>query len=364
LTLEVGDDFAPAASFLASLARARGGHLELPLGQVECRPATKWRGVHLFVGPNALAFHKKLWTNVLLPLGYNKVVLQCERTEWNCLPNVRGGINMKRRDLAKLCDWYRSVGVEPIPLVQSFGHAEWLFQGKANLNLAFNREVPYAVDPRNPKVKAIFNRLWDEVIAVTKAKTIHFGLDEVDLRGFPKDPALVTRLWRIQLPMLAQIAKRHGVKTMLWGDECLAPGQAPDATNAGTVEDAAIRRSVIPKGAYVTDWHYRRDATPSLFAPSLGLWASEGFQPIASAWYKPENIRGFGLAATSKGFGLLQTTWAGYESSEKNMLRAMNQFSAMVLMADYAWGGGQIRIAYDPDKVFRRMMYGDPAILK
>ena len=70
----------------------------------------QWRGVHLFVGPNALEFHKQLWTNVLLPLGYNKVVLQCEQTEWKCLPNLKGGISMQRDDLAKLCEWYRSKG--------------------------------------------------------------------------------------------------------------------------------------------------------------------------------------------------------------------------------------------------------------
>lgn len=365
VTVEAGESFAAAASFLAGMARVRNGHLVLPSGTIECRPATKWRGVHLFVGPEALPFHKRLWTNVLLPLGYNKVVLQCERTEWACLPNVRGGINMKRSDLAKLCDWYRSVGVEPIPLVQSFGHAEWLFQGKANLDLAMDRDVPYAVDPRKPGVPILFRKLWDEVLAVTKAKTIHFGLDEVDLKGFPKDPALVTKLWKIQLPMLAKIARRHKVGMMLWGDECLAPGQAPDATNAPTIEIAADRRSVIPKGAFIADWHYRRDPTPELFAPSLALWAKEGYRPIAATWYKPENIRGFILGA--KGNGVLQTTWAGYESNEKNMLRSMNQFNAMVLAADYAWSGRKEmpdRLGYDPGAVFRRMMYADPISLK
>lgn len=328
----------------------------LSLSLLQGKPATAWRGVHLFVGPTALAFHKKLWTNVLLPLGYNKVVLQCERTEWNCLPNVRGGINMPRKDLANLCDWYRSKGVEPIPLVQSFGHAEWLFQKKANLDLAYNPKIPYAVDPRNPKVKPLFQKLWKEVIQVTKAKTIHFGLDEVDLRGFAKkDPALVTKLWRIQLPMLAKIAKRHKVKMMLWGDEILAPGQAPDATNAPTAEIAAARRAVIPKGAYIADWHYRRDPTPALFATSLALLKKEGFIPIASTWYKPENIRGFVTAAVDARCGVLQTTWAGYESSEANMFKSMNQFSAMVLTADYAWNGRRAKENYDPEKVFRRM---------
>ncbi|OJU65111.1 MAG: hypothetical protein BGO01_06410 [Armatimonadetes bacterium 55-13] len=345
---------------VALLAFVANGKLVLPTGTLEEIPATAWRGVHLFVGPKALAFHKKLWTNVLLPMGFNKVVLQCERTAWECLPNVRGGITMKRADLAALCDWYRSVGVEPIPLVQSFGHAEWLFAGKANQDIVFNPDVPYAVDPRKPRVKELFNKLWDEVISVTKAKTIHFGLDEVDMLGFPHDPKLVTELWKIQVPMLGEIAKRHGVQMMLWGDKGLAPGEAVDAALGDNAEEAAARRAVIPKGAFVADWHYKAEPKPSPFMSSLMLWEREGFQPVASAWFRPENIYGFNLAAAAHGFGTLQTTWAGYESSEEGMLAAPEQFSAMVLAGDYATSGREElpeKLGYDPTEGFRSLMY-------
>jgi hexosaminidase len=325
----------------------------------QCRPKISWRGVHLFVGPTALKFHKKLWTNVLLPLGFNKVVLQCERTEWQFLPNLRGGINMKRRDLAQLCDWYRSIGVEPIPLVQSFGHAEWLFSGGANEELAFNAKTPYSIDPRKPGVAKLYAKLWDEVIRVTKAKTIHFGLDEIALRGIPKDPELVTKLWRIQIPSLTRIANKHKVRMMLWGDECLAPGQAPDSTNAGNAKLAATRRAVLPKGALIGDWHYMRLTPKDAYKTSLALLKREGFQPIACTWYRPENIQRFYTAAFEEGCGVLQTTWAGYESSEANMLRDIKQFSAMVLAADYAWGQTATpdKLGYNPESIFRQM-YG------
>ncbi len=348
---------------IAQLAHVSGNQISLPTGRLEDAPATQWRGIHIFIGPTALEFHKRLWTNVLLPMGFNKVVLQCERAEWDCLPNLRGGISMKLADLAKLCDWYRSVGVEPIPLVQSFGHAEWLFGGGANLDLAFNRDVPYAVDPRKPGVKPLFETLWAEVLKITKAKTIHFGLDEVDMRGFPDDPALVTKLWGIQIPMLAEIAKKHKVEFMLWGDKGLAPGEAPDAAHGHDKENAAARRKAIPVGAYITDWHYKADPNPATFMPPLLLWEREGFQPIASSWYRPENIRGFNLAAIAHGFGTLQTTWAGYESNEANMLREAKQFSTMVLAGDYAWSGRQEQLkdlGYDPMKVFQQLMYGRP----
>ena len=302
-------------------------------------PKVAWRGVHLFVGPDALQFHQKLWSKVLLPLGFNKVVLQCEQTEWKCLPNLRGGINMKREDLKRLCNWYRSKGVEVIPLVQSFGHMQWIVQNGANMDILLNRKVPFAVDPRNPKVAPLFGKLWDEVLSVTKAKVAHFGLDEVDFRGFPREPGLLTKLWKIQVPMLARIAAEHKVGMMLWGDELLAAGEGAAPHTAKTVAEAIERRSVIPKSAYICDWHYQKDGGPKLYLASLELFKREGFRPIASAWFEPNNVRGINLAAVATGAGSLQTTWAGYDSNEEVMKKNLKQFSAMVLAADYARNG-------------------------
>jgi hexosaminidase len=350
-----------AVEYLSRLTKINNGAKVLPTGTVELRPKVAWRGVHLFVGPKALAFHKKLWTRVLLPLGFNKVVLQCEQTEWKCLPNLKGGISMKREDLRKLCDWYRSVGVEVIPLIQSFGHVKWLNNNGANRDLFLNPTVPFAVDPRKARVKQLYSKLWKEVIEVTKPKTIHVGLDEVDFRGFPTDPELLTKLWKIQVPFLATLAKQNKVTMMLWGDELLAPGEGAAPHRAKTKENAKARRSVIPKGSYICDWHYQKNADPKLYEASLELFQNEGFRPIASSWFEPENVRGFNLAAISAGAGTLQTTWAGYESNEIVMTKNLSQFSAMILASDYAWSGRTelpSKIGYDPAKVFNRLYKG------
>ncbi len=350
-----------AVEYLSRLTKINNGAKILPTGLVEVRPKVAWRGVHLFVGPNAVPFHKKLWKNVLLPLGYNKVVLQCEQTEWKCLPNLRGGINMDRDDLRLLCDWYRSVGVEVIPLVQSFGYVPWLTNNNANLDLMLNKALPYAVDPRNPKVKNLYTKLWKEVIAVTKAKVIHVGLDEVDFRGFPREPDLLTKLWKIQVPLLANIAKANKVTLMLWGDELLAAGEGAAPHSAKSLQDAKERRQVIPKGSFICDWHYQKNADPKLYEASLELFQNEGFRPISSSWFEPENIRGSRLAAISAGAGTLQTTWAGYVANEKVMTNNLKQFSAMVLAADYAWSGRTElpkEVGYDPARVFVRLFKG------
>jgi hypothetical protein len=343
---------------LSQLAFSEKGKIWLPTGVIEDEPASDFRAVHLFVGKNSLEFHKRLWTRVLRPLGFNKVVLQCERTAWDAAPGTDTDITMQKADLAKLFSWYRSIGVEPIPLIQSFGHMEWLLANGKYSDLALNPKLPYAINPENTAAKQKIQEIWAEAVALLKPKILHFGLDEVAMRGFLGDSRELTRLWKIHIPFLAKIAEENGCRMMLWGDEALAPSEAIDAANGVDVSTAADRRSVIPKSAIVADWHYRAEEKHTPFLKSLQTWRVEGIQRVASAWYRPENVRGFFRAAAIENSGVLQTTWAGYESSEDAMLRAPHQFDVMVLAADMGWSARDESISeldYNWSEVFGRM---------
>ncbi|MGV3617543.1 MAG: hypothetical protein ACO1SV_19630 [Fimbriimonas sp.] len=347
---------------LASLAFVRDGRLWLPTGVLQDEPALDWRGVHLFVGPEAKSFQGRLWERVLLPMGFNKVVLQCERTQWKTTPIDPGEQPMSREDLAALFAAYRADGVEPIPLIQSVGHMEWFFAGGRRLDLAVNREVPYTLDFRKPEAAAAIKTLWAEAVELLKPKTVHVGGDEIDMRGFPAgSEALTTEIWERAMPELGGIAKAAGARMMVWGDQALAPGEAPDAALAPTKAEAARRRKAIPPGSQIADWHYLDDARPERFYPTLQLWKRDGFRPVAAGWYRPNNVRGLALAADLERAGYLQTTWAGYQSNEANMLRNLDQFSAMVLAGDYTWSARQEpveKLGYDPADLFRRLYFG------
>jgi hypothetical protein len=351
---------------LAALAFVKDGKLWVPTGLVDDQPQADWRGVHLFVGPSALPFQERLWTNVLRPLGFNKVVLQCERTAWDATPGIQTAMTMPKPELVRLFEMYRNLGVDPIPLIESFGHMEWLFANGKNLDVAMNPKVPYAVDPRKPGTQALLGKIWDEAIDALHPDIIHFGLDEVNMRGFPPDPDLTTQLWTTQLGFLGGIARSHNVQMMLWGDQGLAPGEAPDAALAEDKANAAARRAAVPKGSLIGDWHYLDDPDYRTYRKSLDLWKDAGMNPIAAAWYHPNNIHGFDVQAGLQGDGTLQTTWAGYESNEDAMLDAMPQFTAMILAADYAWSGRNDEaneVGYDPALVFRRLYFGHPSPL-
>ncbi len=353
-----------AAAALAFLVRSSGGRLLLPKGAVKDYPSGHWRGIHMFVGPNAVPFHKEMYEKILLPLRMNKVVLQCEQTDWSSQPRIRNPITMPLKDLGEEAGFLRANQVELIPLIQSFGHMEWFFENGQNWDLATNPEIPYTIDVKKERARQALKSLWSEAVRVTGARTLHFGLDEVDMIGWPKrDPEEITRLWEWHLPFLSSIAREHQAEMMLWGDMILGPGESIDFSNAETKAHAERRRAVVPKGSFIADWHYKADPNPANYAPSLDVLTNSGFQPVASTWFFPNNIRGFNLAAIERKMGTLQTTWADFESSEANMLKYLPQFGAYILSLDYSWSGrleAPDALPYDPIALWANMFYHSP----
>jgi hexosaminidase len=364
----VGQDLAGVRHGLASLAqlaKRSGSRLVLPHGTLTDWPSVSWRGVHMFVGPTAREFQGRLMRRVLGPLKFDHAVLQCERTEWAATPGTRTAITMSKADLGALFADYRANSIEPIPLIQSLGHMEWLLAPPAFRALAVNPETPYTLDVRRQAARDLLEAVWREADALLEPKTAHFGLDETDSRGMPGQESLSTRLWQQHLPWLGRLAVSMGVAPMLWGDMALAPGEANDAANGLDKATALARRAAIPRGAWIADWHYADDPNPDAFR-SVPLWKSLGFRPVVASWNKPNNVRGTALAAAKHGAGHLQTTWAGYESSEAGMVKAVPQFAAYVLAAEYAWSGedrAPSALGYDPVALLRRLYFDPPTRL-
>lgn len=352
-----------AVQTLAQMVYAKDGNLVVSSGLIEDAPSISWRGIHSLVGPDAFSFHKRMFEQVLLPLKMNQIIFQCEQTDWPSQPKIKNPITMPISELQKEFAWIRAQGIEPIPLIQSFGHAEWLFANGQNADIAMSPDVAYAFDPRKPKAQAIIHGIWEDAIRALKPKTIHFGLDEVNMIGFPDDPDLVTNLWRSHMTFLSKIATDHHVGMMLWGDIGLAPKEAIDATNGFSAEHARLRREAIPIGATITDWHYAANPDPQVFRKSLQIWKQNGNTPIAASWFNATNIRSFTQAAIDENIGVLQTTWSGYESNETNMLKNIVQYGAYITALDYAWSGRKEMpkdLPYDPIEMWRKFYFRTP----
>ena len=362
-------DFADAPAWqyaiysLAQLTQNKAGKLAIPFCQIEDGPALSFRGIHMFTGPTAWSFHKRMYDKVLLPLKMNKTVIQCEQAAWTSFPSIHNSISAPLEDLQKEFTYLREKQVEPIPLIQSLGHMEWFFKPISTRQWAVNPQYPYTLDARKPAARKAILTIWEEAFSLLKPTTLHVGFDEIGMIGFqlPKEKEIA--LFKKQLGVLDRFARTKKAGLMIWGDMGLAPGEAPDACNGITPKRARTIRNQIPPGTWIADWHYIGDPDPTLYKSSLQLWKQAGFKPLASPWLLPNNVRGFTLAAIDQQAGLLQTTWADFESSERNMLLNIEQFGAYVLALDYAWSGRKelpADLPYDPVQRWAENFYRQP----
>jgi hypothetical protein len=366
----VGFD-APGAFYglqtLAQLMHLNGHGVQMDACEVEDWPSLPFRGAHLFTGIRALPFHKKLIGRIFSRFKLNSLVLECEYTRWATHPEIAADFAMTKKDLGEDVAYTRAHFMEPIPLIQSLGHSQWAFHNGQHLDLAEDRAHPTALCPNNPGTYRLVFDIDGEALKIFKPAYFHIGHDEVNLFGrFPAHPWCLAQgrdaadaasnLFVEDVTRLNGWLRAHGVRTMLWGDMLLSRSEIFDgAANAPSQEAAVKRRAGLPRDVVIADWHY--DALPPDRFPSVGVFHKEGLPVVASTWYDPGNIYGFAHAAIDQGaMGLLQTTWAGFNSNEAVLQDEFRQFSAFILAAEYAWSGNSLQpdqLPYRAGEVFK-----------
>ena len=327
-------------------------------------PTLAFRGIHLFHGREALPFHQKLIERVLAPGKFNHLVLQCEQVRWNHDPATAPSWAGTPTQVAAEIAFAKRHGIRMVPLVQGYGHMEWLFARDSNRKYAEDPETPYAVHFDNPDAVRYLEGFVDEANMLFQAGAFHVGLDEVTMRGrFPfrsegkTFPELFTRAVKHWHRHLAA----RNTETWLWADMLLHPSEvAPCFGTAPSPRDAKAVRDGLPSDLVLFDWQY--DARSRY--PCLDLLRREGFERrVATTWFQTDGIRAFAQAAAQSGaWGALQSTWCGYESKEAVLSTIeRRQFTAMVAAAEHFWNGGSTTLPIDPGERFQRQWAGpDP----
>lgn len=328
-------------------------------------PSLPWRGAHLFVGNTALPFHRRLIANVFSRFKLNRLVLQCEQAQWQTTKAVNPPWAMSKEDLGKEVAFARRHGLEPIPLISSLGHVRWLLHDKPFRDLREDPDQDYNIAAANPRTYRLLFRLYDEALQTFHSHALHIGGDELMYGGrypFASKAKLktVAAAFNYQVRSLHSYLSARGVKTMLWADMLVPHGEFPDAANAPDAPQASQMRRGLPRDVQLVDWHYGIEKDVN----RLTLFEQAGFHNIIGAtWKWPSAIQQYSQNVAARGHrGLLQTTWVGYNSQEKNLRSYPEAFSAFVIAAEEAWNGGArpIRsLGYDPRKVFQAA-YGLP----
>ncbi len=338
-------------------------------------PSLEFRGAHVFVGKDALALHSNLIKTILSRYKLNELVIECEYMRWVRHPELWRENSMDPNDLAKVVMIAKDHFIEPIPLINTLGHSDWIFKNGVHLDLAEDENSPHIYDPSNPGTYKLVFDIFDEALGLFKnPRYFHIGHDEVKVPSYdkigkyPARPANILKgagdLFLEDANHLADWLRMRGATPMMWGDMLL---NATEGTNlprvpemtaafAPSPAEAERRRAAVPHDAIICDWRYEPGAEQR---NGLQLFEAAGHKAIGSAWFQPKNIQGWAQRAVeTHALGTLQTTWAGYDLNESILETEFPQFSAYILAAEYAWDGGSAgntnASALDAASLFRK----------
>ncbi len=330
---------------LLQLAAIDGNGIFFKGAEIIDYPSLEFRGIHCLSAKNGGDEISKALKTLISRFKMNYLVWECEYIIWDSYPELaHKDYGMTKTEAKKVIDTAKKCFIEIIPLVQSLGHSEWIFTNDKNLDLAEDPEKPYAYNPTNPDTYKFIFKVYQEAIDFFKPKMFHIGHDEIttDASRFPyrskNSGKTVTELILGDIIKLHNWFKERDIRIMLWGDMFLWNEEANGAAFASSLEEAKLRRKMLPKDSIIADWHY--DAGKPEEFKSLKVFKDEGYQTVGAGWYLPDNISNFNKACIDNNvWGYLQTTWAGFNFKITDNKDAWFQYWAYIWAAYYSWSG-------------------------
>lgn len=295
---------------LCTLVQLAGSRGVLRTGTVKDWADFPFRAIHILADDATLRLDGAFIKNVFGPLRINQIILECEYVKWPSHPEMHTPWGMTTEDVAAFLRMADDHYIEVSPLLQTYGHCEYLFAGGDNLDIAENPDQPYAYDVSNPRTYQVIRNLLNDVRkAFPAAPYLHIGHDEVTHFGnYPTRPenvgqSLATLLWK-DLQFYQDYAGKEHLTLMLWQDYLNGRSQP-----AHRDELFAVAKK-LDKSAVIAVWDY----SPSMQFPEIKPFMELGF-PVVGATGEEDVANGvnFSRYAKKQGiFGMMHTTWTGH----------------------------------------------------
>jgi hypothetical protein len=188
---------------------------------------------------------------MLADLGYNMILWEVENNiKWETCPECVSPDAFTKEEFKEILACSRKLGLEPIPLLQTIGHCEYVLKNEKYKPLA---ELPDRIDqycPRNPEVVPFLRKWINEYLEVFgDVKYFHLGADEAYTLGkCPRCSAYaeehsLSDLYISHMNAMSQPLIEKGVRPVIWGDMILHHPEALDK---------------LSKKVVIYDWLYDR----------------------------------------------------------------------------------------------------------
>ena len=243
---------------------------------------------------------------MLAKLKFSSVLVMCNYVQWDSTKNIWHPQGASKAEAVRVAEIIRTHGMDAIPLIETPGHAQWLFYNNQNRDIAQDPDIkePYAYDTLNPRTYEVLLPILTEAVNVFKPKFVHIGHDEVIADGRGRFPARENgialgfeKLFVDDTIKLHDHLKSLGVGTMIWHDVVLSEAHREKIL------------PLLPKDIVLTNWHY----SAADDYPSIKYAQSQGFRVLGASWFPTGNPEKMAQAvARENALGAVQTRWTGY----------------------------------------------------
>ena len=256
------------------------------------------------------AFAKKLSEQ-----GINTLVMEWEATyPFEKHPLIPNKYAYKKEEIKSFIKYCGDIGIDVIPLQQSFGHVEYILRHGRYKDLREDQKDYSQVCPSEEEGdKRLFTDLFTELAATHPSKYFHIGGDETYLLGHCgkcKAKAAkegTSKLYIDHIKMLCDIVISLGKIPVMWADIAL---KHPEALK------------LLPKQTILVDWNYGWDLNnfgdhQKLMESGFEVWGAPSLRShpdnyFLTQWEKHfKNIRDFIPVCRQLGYkGIVMTSWS------------------------------------------------------
>ena len=176
----------------------------------------------------------KKWLKELARLGFDTIVWEVENSiVWETCPECVAPDALSKETFREILAECRDLGLEPVPLFQTIGHAEYVLRHEAYQHL---RELPGRIDqycPRHPALLPFLQAWIQEYLDLFDTVThFHLGADEAwSLGTCPKCSAYaaahsLSQLYVDHVNAVAGPLIDRGITPIIWADMVLHHNEA------------------------------------------------------------------------------------------------------------------------------------------
>jgi hypothetical protein len=236
-------------------------------------------------------------------------------------PGVRAPTSYSPADIGRILAACKSLGIEIVPLVQTFGHLEFVLKHERYRHLAQTPGSWQSIDPTLPESRQLVLTMVDELLdAHPDCRWLHLGGDEVwDLGEGPRSKVRAAEIGKDGLylehmtPIVERVQKR-GVRPILW-DDMMRKWPAESLLRLAPAVDLMV-------WSYGADPFVRitREILDKFEAAGLRLWAGAAFKgadgvaaDLPNDRVRMANMEAWARHAAGNGWeGMVATGWSRY----------------------------------------------------